>query len=112
VTNAARTATTYVSTTSQGRPASAESSRKPTPRPVSSRRAAASGTRTTLVTELEHLRAEVERLRAGINAITVHSRLQVIGTTQRGDVIEGRKWADILAVVEPLAAVSTEGDQP
>lgn len=62
--------------------------------------------------ERDELAAEVERLRAGINAITVHSRLQVIGTTQRGDVIEGRKWADILAVVEPLAAVSTEGDQP
>lgn len=60
--------------------------------------------------ERDELAAEVERLRAGINAITVHSRLQAIGTTQRGDVIEGRKWADILAVTEPLAAV--DGNHP
>lgn len=46
--------------------------------------------------------AEVERLRTGIHAISAHSRLQAIGTAARGDVIEGRKWADILSVVEPL----------
>lgn len=50
--------------------------------------------------------AEIERLRAGLEAISTHSKLQIIGTQQRGDMIQTQKWLDILLTVKPLVGES------